>query len=463
MSSERLDVFQKKFYWGYILTSLLVFSPLKAVAYITPVIFLSFFLFTRPLYVDKFFFKRTLLVVCVWVFLFLVYKFQYPNIFYSTSFFISIVTYSSIYPLVIIKNSRLASRELMEKICAYSRVLFFVQGVIGLIQAFYGFIKFGSFDTANGDHVEGTIHLPLYAELSFSNPMFSCNMIFLFTLLFVEQMRTKKVGNLILMIPGILSLVLASVMHQIGFYLVAIIVSIVMLPNLGKVGDLDLSKIRKVAFRAVLVFVMIGIVFLRSNFSQVISIPRQVITESENIPKAIVTKHAIIDLPYDESMAPIIGLGPGQFSSRAGLIASGYYLGRPDNPKTLPLLTPGSNPYAKVYVIDVLLAFSDVTWFGSTQKPFYSILTIYSELGLIGLVVFMTLVVLYFFKVRGYIKKNGSESSVLYGFGLMILILFQVALGIQLNYYEVVQAIFLGVLIMKLFYSQMSIKNVLPN
>ena len=445
-----LTRYQQKFYYAYVCCMLLIFSPFNGLAYLSPFVFLLFLISEKETNLSLYFIKRlSWFMIVIWS-LFFLYKNIY-TVFNPPSFWLSCITYSSFYPLLFIQFDKLKSELLLDKIAKFSRSVFFIEGCIGVTQAVYGFSQTGSFDTSNGDFVEGTIHLPLNSELSFSNPMFSANMISLAVFLIIYYLRKGSFSKGFLLLPGLFSIILASVLHQIALLIGSFILALFLIPNV-KFGEINWNYIKKYIIYGVVILLVPISILLRHNLNGLIEIPKEIITnDSKNIPKAIVTAHALFDLPRDEPASVFFGLGPGQFSSRAALIMSGYYFGGPSNPKTLPFIDSNVNELADKYVISTLIRFHNVAYFGSS---FYSILSVYTEFGLIGILFVIIWIVIQILRGRRCIVQSKSRSTIFSVLGVFILILFVFFLGVQVNYYEVVQAIFLSVLITILLKSQ---------
>lgn len=448
---------QSKFYWAFVLSTIIAFSPFKALAYIAPFIFLTFFLFNRPLFLNKTLLLRASLLGLLLIFMYYIYQRLYIQEFNKLSFYLGIFTYSSFYPILLLDSRKFRSKLLLSRIVKFCGVFFAFQGVIGIIQAFYGFLVFGTFDSANGDHVEGTVHLSLPSELSFANPIFSCNMICLLVIILVGKFSKIKNTPLYFIIPGVLSILLGSVIHQIMIFVVAILMTVTYLPKPKAISNLK-TKLNSKIYIGLVIAAIPMVLFLGRNLSGLIAIPRDIFLK-DGIPKAIVTKHILIDVPQEYPHAPSFGLGLGQFSSRAGLIASGIYLGSPEAPKKLPIFGIKTNSIAQKYVFDVIVEFSKISYFGSTQKPYYSLLSVYSEFGIVGFLIISLLFARFIYKTRRNVKDGNDELALFYAFGIVCISLFILGLGIQVNYYEVVQAIFLGVLIVQLLKAQLFTVN----
>ena len=86
----------------------------------------------------------------------------------------------------------------------------------------------------------------------------------------------------------------------------------------------------------------------------------------------------------------------------------------------------------------------------STSKPQSSWNAVITEFGLLGVVLFLA----YFFILINRIKRNiNNPHQYNLGFSLIWYLFFFLLLGFQENYWEIPQAIFIGFILSKLFYS----------
>lgn len=152
-------------------------------------------------------------------------------------------------------------------------------------------------------------------------------------------------------------------------------------------------------------------------------------------------------LPEHVPWQPLIGLGPGQYSSRASLIRSGQYLqgGR-------LLLPDHAHPLAERYILSEWRGFVEMSRTSSTFFPFYSWLTVYGEFGLIGLTVVMLLIMLALSVFR---RARSTEFPRLH-LAMTILLLYVALLGLQDNYWELTQAILPAMLILRIGYDYLA-------
>jgi hypothetical protein len=160
------------------------------------------------------------------------------------------------------------------------------------------------------------------------------------------------------------------------------------------------------------------------------------------------------DMPDEYPLQPIVGLGPGQFSSRAGLIGTGLYFGGPVYARPLPFLPQGMSRAFEDYTLDLWVTHAERTargfGGGSTNQPFLSWLSVYVEWGALALGAAFALTAFLLLRVRlkttRYVHRILAAS---FGTGLL-LILF---LGAQENYWEVPQAILIGLMTLKVQYA----------
>ncbi len=100
-----------------------------------------------------------------------------------------------------------------------------------------------------------------------------------------------------------------------------------------------------------------------------------------------VVHRVLIDASQKNPMSVVWGVGPGQFSSRAGLIGTGLYFGGPLHPQHVPFLPTGISEYQSEYLMDLWYGVASVNYYGSSYAPFFSWLSVYSEFGIAGLLV----------------------------------------------------------------------------
>jgi hypothetical protein len=169
-------------------------------------------------------------------------------------------------------------------------------------------------------------------------------------------------------------------------------------------------------------------------------------------PRAEIIRRVFVEMPADYPEMPIIGLGPGQFSSRAALISTGLYFGGITNPRTLPFLRDQISIPSEDYLLDLWVAASDTARYGesSTAKPFFSWVSIYTEFGgfvLLGVFLYVWVLLR---RMKSHAKSLDQKwQAVAAGSGLLFFLL----LGFQENYWEVPQALLVGLMITQVIYA----------
>ena len=426
----------------FVFTLVLCWSPLKLGAYFSPWIALTWYILstksTRSL-------VRLILLFVLWVVFTLPHLLFVPNFAYSSAL-LTLLTYGSFLFILSTPTKPLAGKQLQRKIERIVRWFVLVQGIIGIVQAIYGFSINRTFDVDNGDYVEGTIHLALTAERTFSNPMFAVNMAMLLLYLFPFVLIYRK--DRFIFAIGLVSLILASVLHVLLFFAVAAVLAFIFYAP-------KILLYRRTHFfvATMLLISAISIYVLQHNVSTISSFVKT--TLNGNTPRAQIVLRTMSDMPVEYPLMPVIGLGPGQFSSRAGLIGTGMYFGSPNNPKPLPLLSPSMSKPFHDYLLDLWLSLqlsNSVNKTSTTYKPFFSWLSLFSEGGAVVFIIMLISV----WRVLAYARKGDKDKKFQYylnrlAFGTGVIFIF--LLGMQENYWEIPQAIFVGLLILKLQYA----------
>ena len=429
--------YNRAYYFGFLLALLFCWSPSNALAYLSPALVTIYYLLvTRSGIV----FRNLILVGSLWLLWIMIHA-PFVGNFAWGSALLSMLTFSAFIPVVAIPTCFLSSQWLMPRFERWIRLTVLIQASLGIVQAFYGFFQNGSFDVGNGDYVEGTIHPWLAPEGSFSNPMFATNMTFLILFLIPGLLTQRKYLFVILL--GLFSLVLASVMHVLLFLGAAIgFVLLLYAPAiLGRRSGWLFVGLTVVAM-------VVALNLLSSNFTQV---QRVANLTTGNTPRgemlSALTSYVLPKYPY----MPLFGFGPGQFSSRASLIGTGYYYGTVDAPRTFPLVPQQSSEPFESYALPVWSKmFGMGGYWGSTYQPFFSWLTLFTEFGIFILLLLFLFIGYLLLHIRQRARNYRAQSTAI---ALSIGILFTFFLGFQENYWEVPQAIFPGLLILKVMYA----------
>ncbi|NQZ78167.1 MAG: hypothetical protein HRT61_18985, partial [Ekhidna sp.] len=153
ISSTIDERYRKQYFVAFILITLLVWSPLKAVANIAPYIFVvaTIFLFRGKVFkINRILINRLIGFVLGFVLILTTYWLLYPGEFLFFNAFFSLITYSLVIVLLCIPSKGLGDPRLLYKMAAYTFPFVFLESIIGLVQAVYGFFITGTFDGVNG-------------------------------------------------------------------------------------------------------------------------------------------------------------------------------------------------------------------------------------------------------------------------------------------------------------------------
>ena len=433
--TEPLTRFEQVFLQGFIATLLITWSPFNALAYLAPFLFWGWLLLAAP---NRRMQIRSLVWLLSWAGVVILHGLVNPDLAWFNSL-LSFVTYSSFALFFVIPSQELHNPKLFERMLRWIAILVIVQAVWGIVQAVFGYTQTGSFDLANGDYVDGTIHPPLEPELTFSNVMFAANMSFSLLALLPSVLKRKYLPAFIL---GVISLVLASVVHLLIFLFASLLVTF------GLVFPWQKTRLTPwIIGGAILVTVLVA-VLLPNNMKSTQNIVNEFM--AQKTPRAIAIKESFTTLPAEYPQMPWIGLGPGQFSSRAGLIATGFYFGGWDNPRPLPLVPTTVTPYQECHLMELWRWHGTVPYWASSQKPFLSWLSLYTEFGVLAVGAVLFLAGRALWQLRQHSKALKWHAPTAAGFAALLFLLFS---GLQENYWEVPQVILIGVLLIKVLHA----------
>lgn len=437
---------------AYLIVLLVCFSPLKTVAYTLPLFFIAWGTFVGRMGWRA---LRRLIVLLVGLcFLSLVHAALYED-FLWVNFLVGLVTYSAVWTLFL-DFSRVTSQALIRRLFRLTVGFLAFQACFGILQALYSAVAVsgGSFDISAGDAVKGTINPSLIGDGLGSNQMFAI-LLSLFVIAIYPSRHSFLSRAERAWLPVIaLSWVLASVMHTVIFAIGAIVVGAVLSPVVGArrwFGQL-VYRARLLVYGVVLVGVVLlaARVFLPQNLGNLPGLLGQTAASFRQAqpvsPKVIATLNTLTVLPRAEDSQPVVGLGLGQYSSRAGLIMSGTYLSGGF------YLAPRSRTVSNdlIYQLQESIRNQNI---GSTFFPYYSWLSIYGEFGVIGVLAVLCVAVIAIRRVRRIQRVADMPIHVAtLGQSVTIAIIYLLFLGLQDNYWEFTQAIFPPLILLKLSY-----------
>lgn len=438
MSLER---YEKAYFWAFISTLILCWSPSNLLAYLAPFISVAIFVLLSRSHVVV---RNALIWFLLWGVIISFYILLTPGFVIHSALF-SVLTYSSFLVVIAIPGRFVSSLDLLDRMLGWARWIVIVEALVGIVQGLYGFSLTRTFDGANGDFVEGTIHPALAPELALSNPMFAINIALLLVALLPDLILKRK-GYVAITLGG-LALILASVLHVLMMLAAAGIIAIIFFWPISLRRRMTYPLLGGLMVATVLAFFA-----LRGNFGTANAFARQLISGESFRSKAI--SRAVLEMPEDYPLLPLVGLGPGQFSSRAGLIGTGLYFGGPVYARPLPFVPQGMSEAFEKNTLDLWVAYATLIaqsrGSGSTHQPFLSWLSVYTEWGILALAAILCIVGYLLVRVRLVVRRYAQRVlAASFGTGLL-LILF---LGLQENYWEVPQAILVGLMTLKVQYA----------
>jgi hypothetical protein len=427
------------YYWAFLLALVVCFSPMKALSYSAPFLCAGCLLLMSG--------NRKVRYGFLWVAGTILTAIAFYAIvnsrFIVVGGLLAGITYGTYFLLAIIPVRLLANKNLLDRISKLVCWALVVEASFGISQAVVAGLESQSFDAGNGDVVSGTINPSLTPDGGLSNPMFAANVCFMLLML-IPSLIGKKRFVYIPFVLGAVAFVLASVMHLIIFGTIAIAISYLVfkppIPGLGRARFVTAS---------LLIPILAG-VLLAGNFGALPDFATSF--GGGDHPKAEVLQRALVEMPREYPAMRFIGLGPGQFSSRAALIATGFYFGGITDPKSLPFIREQVSAPLSDYLLDLWIDASDEARYGnsSTAKPFFSWVSVYTEFGaplFIGIFVYCLVLVK---RMRGFARTPEQKwLAASAGTGIVFFLL----MGFQENYWEVPQAVLVGLMLVQLLYA----------
>lgn len=305
-----------------------------------------------------------------------------------------------------------------------------IQVFIGLFQV----VMIGRIDGAEGDLIQGTLQWNSYKTRNaggFNNQIYAIALTNITLFLFKPLYKSMKW----LLLLSFFVILFTGVIH--------VIVCVVLSLATASVFFLPLRAINKAL---ILIALLIGSIylFLPANFG-LFSHYYELSKREDAAPKIAVT-YDTFDYLKKNPKALFFGTGVGHYSSRASLLNSGTYN---DN---LTFLSNQSTPFKQVVKpLWDRFRFNKARFGNSTiHRPFYSILSFFAEFGLL-----ISSVILYFFykylkQLRKRLSTTTSRKTKSETYIILILIFFNMYLGIFENYYELPQAILPGIILINI-------------
>src|SRR3990170_201000 len=346
------------FFEGFLLALILTFLPFKAIAFTIPFIFF-FLLLVRSksgVLIKKFTFL-ILIAGAVLAGYFAIYLFE-DHTFIVSNGILSFINYSSFLILFLIPKNIVSEKYNYEFYVKAVLPFMLVEGLYGIGQRIISFFK----GINHGDLVEGTIN-PFSAFIGstsgFGNQFFTINLIFL--LIFcLPYVYNEKKGMLTYGI-AFLAVILASVGH--AFYSLILAVMLVLAYYEGK--SVLLKPKRLMLIIAIPTVMVIAIAILDENVYKD-SARQASLFLSGDTPKSKAIEIVFQKVSEEYSFMHFIGLGPGQYSSRAGIIASGHYGPLSDFFTKLPFFNLGMTEAFRENVLHYWLDYTKNRGYGNS-------------------------------------------------------------------------------------------------
>jgi len=192
-------------------------------------------------------------------------------------------------------------------------------------------------------------------------------------------------------------------------------------------------------------FVFVGIsvwILFPKNLSNVPMYLERIvdISESSYSGKSRAAYYTLFTLPIENPLVPFIGLGPGQYASRASLIMTKEYL-RIGIPLNAYISTATEH-----YILIIYRSLPPGS--GIINFPVSSWISIYGEIGFVGLLGVGYLIIK---AIRAFRRLRSQEYQRMH-WAMLSLVVYLFLLGYPDNYWEFTQAVFPALLLLKVCY-----------
>ena len=436
MIMDFAERYQKQYYNVFLAMVILCWSPFKMLVNFTP--FIVVILLTLLVRERRFAILNTSLVTSLLIYsliivsLFFLYLLIFFDEFILSNAIFSLITYSITVVIFVVPSKGLGSDRLLAKMSKTLLVFYIIESLYGIMQAMYGFLQEGSFDLSNGDYVEGTIHPALASDLSLSNPLYTVNMISMAIILYFAARYLNRPKWIWVVLCFGIAIILASVVHLILFLILALLA--------WKFSQIRLQRITFSPTRIVVAILVIT----ATSFTIAKTLGGNIQTaagyyemfQKIKPAKIVVVENFFNRVRAEKPVAFIMGFGPGQYASKADLMLNSSYIGK----RLFSNSTPRKE--AEKYFLSVYES-QPKEGQSAIVKPFFSLFSILTEFGLIGLVVFFGMVFSFLYRIRS-LRVNSILSGLVICLSVFILLL-----GLLEYYWETPHAILLPLLFLK--------------
>ena len=429
-------------YCATIVNIFLCWSPSNLMAYLSPFIFAGI---VGVWSTQVKMFTRLILTALVWILIVFFYL-LFNKDFQILNAALWIFTWAGIIIVILFPyDQEISYNKLQDKLHPFLWMVVLVEATLGIIQGLYGFVKNRSFDLSTGDFVEGTIHPALESELSLSNPMFSTNMALLLLLLLYDLISHFTYKKAIVYLLGIISFVMASTGHVIIAFTISIFLVFLSIAILSA-RSADIRPLLNILVVASVNIVTIFVLLSATQPNNLRLISNWL--SASDTPRTRLINVLVRTIPTESWLAPLIGFGPGQLASRAGLISTGLYFG--SNWASRPAESATTVQRRFLIPLKRWQMYNPSFGRSSNAAPHSSWLALYSEFGIAGIACIIICLLATIRTLLKFIRISYLETSIVLS-SIVLLIL----IGWQELYWEVPQAWFSNFVILKIVYFKM--------
>ncbi|MEQ9443794.1 MAG: hypothetical protein RIG62_32440 [Cyclobacteriaceae bacterium] len=447
----------KHFYETFLLALVIVLLPSKSLGYIVPFICLGWYMVRSQ---SGKLFKKIIFTTIIFFLVVIFYLLLYSSIgvdYLVSNSVVSLITYGSFIFILLINGPFISTEYAYEK---YARILSYtvlIQGTVGIFQ-FLMVTLTNRFNIIAGDAVQGTIGLFAFVseEAGFGNQMFAINMVFFLVFLIPNILIHRR--GIVSFLIGLIALMMAGVLHVFIGLIFSMLVTLFFFRR-----NLLFSNIGRLLSALVLAGLLIlplGIIFPGVFDTANVFIK---IYQNQDSPKFEIIGQTVKEMPEKYPHVYLVGLGPGQYVSRAGLMSSGKYFER-DVPFFSNTVAEPLKEYA--YKIWDFYSSNNSRFGNSTMhRPYFSLLSIFAEFGLIcffALLIYLITLLAKMRKAYLFYRREGQYQSAYLSFGVGLLLIFILSISFFDNYLETTQAIFPGLLLVSAFYKTLLLNTSEP-
>ena len=440
--TQRQQRKKRRFMLLYTVALLMAFSPSKAIGQILPIFFLLGMIVYVQVRPNTHIVKYGIVVGGIGLFGIL-YQLILPE-FWWGGYLFSVVTFSS-FLLLLYDFSTIVDRQLLYRIGVVTSVVITFESIYGILQ-FVGAATRSGIKPWTGDFVWGTLAPPLDTHYAGTSPIF---VLLISTLLLVAlatspaRLTRLRLASFIIVLTAWMT---ASLLHSVIYFTGAVVAALAMLFLFKPRRRYSFAFAKRHKgnlwiFAALLVLVVAGGAVYGQNYRAIQEVLAGALEISPDAPylKMRVLYNTLFVIPQQVMSQPLLGLGPGQFSSRAALMLTGDYLTR----ASIPFFGTHTSTLTDQHIIPYLGRYTS-----SNHFPSSSWLTVYGETGIAG-------VLLVLFLLIQAIRRFTHIRSVYFtrmNLAALTLLFYITFMGIQTVYWEYTQGICFAILSLKLLY-----------